>query len=231
MVLKLTRYGLREVVIATVLAAGACAVLVWLFWPGAFAVVPLWALVLWFFRDPARGIPAGEGLFVSPADGRVADITTVGPDSALGCDGVQVGIFMNIFDVHVNRSPADGRVERIEHRCGRFLDARNQQASTQNESTTIRLNHTHDGKDYPIVVRQIAGLVARRIVTDIKEGQRLSRGERIGMIKFGSRLELLVPRELVGELCVSQGQRVRAGESVLITAARNRDNNEAEIAK
>jgi len=230
MALKLTIYGLREVVIATVLAAGACVVFVWLFWPGAFAVVPLWALVLCFFRDPPRHVPAGEGLFVSPADGRVADITTVGPDSALGCDGVQVGIFMSIFDVHVNHSPADGRVERIEHRCGRFLDARDRRASTQNESTTIRMNHAHGGKDYPIVVRQIAGLVARRIVTDIKEGQRLSRGERIGMIKFGSRLELLVPRELVGELCVSQGRRVRAGESVLITAARNRG-NEAEIAK
>lgn len=223
MVFGVTRYGRRELVIATLLAAALCAVFVWLglhrhwaFFVGAGICTAGWAGVLAFFRDPQREAPSGEGLFVSPADGRVADITQIGPDSLLGCDGVKVGIFMSILDVHVNRSPADARVDSVEHKDGQFLDARRPGAACRNESTTIGMTYAWGAGEYPIVVRQIAGLVARRIVTDLEVGQRVTRSQRIGMIKFGSRLELLVPRELARRVLVRVGQRVVAGQTVLV---------------
>ncbi len=125
---------------------------------------------------------------------------------------------MSVFDVHVNRCPADAVVQRVEHRDGAFLDVREPEAWERNESATIYLQHTHDGKMYDIIIRQIAGLVARRIITDLKPGQEIKRGERIGMIKFGSRMELLVPGELMGQVCVRIGQHVQAGKTVLAKA-------------
>ncbi|MDP6545218.1 MAG: phosphatidylserine decarboxylase [Phycisphaerae bacterium] len=224
---KLTRYGLKEIVIATVCSLVLCVVLL------AFAqLLPLWATiagltpvltvylwVLWFFRDPERTVPQGEGLFISPADGRIADITNIGPESELGRDGVRIGIFMNIFNVHLSRCPIDGTVESIAHRPGAFLDVRDPHASERNESTTIRLRYEHQGAEYPVVFRQIAGLVARRIVTDLAPGQPVTRGQRVGMIKFGSRLELLVPAELVSKVCVEVGQISRGAKTVLIESA------------
>jgi len=225
---RLTRYGVREIVIGTVLVVCLWALVVWGLWGFWWWVAPLvvvlglcWVWMLLFFRDPDRDIPRGEGLFVSPADGRVTDITNVGPESRLGCEGLRVGVFMSIFNVHVNRSPCDGRVEEVAYTRGAFLDARNPHASERNESAAIRMIHSHNGKEYPVLVRQIAGLVARRIVTDVSEGQVVSRGERIGMIKFGSRLELMLPRELVGDVRVRLGDRVRAGRSVLITCKKD----------
>ena len=214
------REWLAAVVVLTAVFAGsvllACCVSPWFVIPAVVSqVLQLWVLV--FFRDPDRPTPTGPGLMISPADGVVSDITNVGESSALGVDGVKIGIFMNVFDVHVNRSPLAAVVESVEHTPGAFLDARDPAASERNESATIRLRHERDGREYPIVVRQIAGLIARRIVTDLTDGQRLERGQRIGMIKFGSRVELLAPRELVGEVCVAPGCRVRAGQSVLIS--------------
>jgi len=191
-------------------------VAIWLFWPVVFVPLVLWVYVLWFFRDPQRITPPGPGLFISPADGRVSDITNVGAESELGRKGVKVGIFMNVFNVHVNRNPACGWVESIEHRSGTLLDVRDPHAWERNESMTIRMVCDEDGREFPFIVRQIAGLVARRIVTDIAEGQTLARGQRIGMIKFGSRLELTVPQEFVSKVCVKIGQHVKAGETILI---------------
>lgn len=220
----LTKHGLREVAVSTVvllLAAGILAGFVRPLWLGvALAAVPLavWAWVLWFFRDPERATPTGPGLIVAPADGCVTDITPLGPQSLLGRDGVQVGIFMNVFSVHVNRSPLDAAVVRVEHRDGVFLDVRRADAWERNESTTIFLECQADGRKVPVVIRQIAGLIARRIVTDLTAGQVLRRGQRIGMIKFGSRMEVLAPRELVGQVVVQIGQNVKAGLDVLIQA-------------
>ena len=221
--LGLTKYGLREVVVATVLGGAlvaasaylAAAVSGW-FWAPAGVVAMVWLWVIAFFRDPRREVPQRPGIFVSPADGRVADITRIDSDSPLGRDGVRIGIFMSIFNVHVNRSPADGVVESVEHRDGVFLDARDPAASERNESTTIQMRVTEGEDEFPVVVRQIAGLIARRIVTDLREGRNLRRGQRIGMVKFGSRLELLAPAELTGRVCVEIGEKVRAGETVLI---------------
>lgn len=224
----LTKYGRRELILATVilwaLAAGlgalAAMVSPW-FACGAWLPVVVWGWVLWFFRDPERPSPQDADLFISPADGVVADITPIGPDSELGREGTKIGVFMNVFSVHVNRAPCDGVVTGIEHKEGKFLDVRDPIAYEQNESTTIRLAHTRDGQEYPVVFRQIAGLVARRIVTDLAEGQQLVQGERIGMIKFGSRLELFVPKELVGQVRVELGQQARAGLTVLVSATRD----------
>ena len=223
--MRITPYGIREVLIATILAWTLCALFAlaalgltpWL-WVPANAALLVWIWVIWFFRDPDRTIPDGEELFVSPADGRVADITCIGPDSELGRNGVRIGIFMNVFDVHVNRIPCDGQIRDLLHRPGRFLDARNPDASEKNESATIHLIHTRNGREYPVVVRQIAGLVARRIVTSLEIDQTVTRGQRFGMIKFGSRLELLIPRELLGEVCVKAGKHVKGGQTVLVVA-------------
>lgn len=222
---RLTKYARRELTFLTVLFVAWLAIVGLSGWPawwirlaGAVASVVVMAWVYWFFRDPQRSSPAGSGLFVSPADGRVTDLTPVGPESALGRDGLRVGVFMSIFDVHVNRSPCDAEIVSVTHRKGAFLDARHPDAATRNESAVIVMNHRRDGRQYPIVVRQVAGLVARRIVTDADTGRKVSRGERIGMIKFGSRLELFVPDELVGEVRVRIGQKVRAAVTVLIAA-------------
>ena len=219
---KLTTYALREIVLASVTLLSLAAIVAFLaiavspwIWPAIVLPAAVWGWALWFFRDPDRAPPDGEHLLVSPADGTVADITNVGPDSPLGRDGVKIGIFMSLFDVHVNRASATGRVEKIEHRSGAFLDTRDPLAGEKNESTTIYLRHSRDGTDFPVVVRQIAGLIARRIVTDLRVGQSVQRGQRIGMIKFGSRLELLVPHELAEDVPVSVGDKTVAGVTVL----------------
>lgn len=218
----LTRYGRRELITYTAMAAAACALLVmlamsvnWMF--ALLCVLPavFWLWVLWFFRDPDRPTPQDDGLVISPADGNVADITPVGADSVLGCEGVKIGIFMNVFSVHVNRSPVAARVDRTVHQDGVFLDARDPHASERNESATIYLTHSRQGQDYPVVVRQIAGLIARRIITDVDSGRELAVGERFGMIKFGSRVEVFLPRALAGRICVEPGRKVRAGLTVL----------------
>jgi len=223
--LRLTQYGRRELAIGSVLLAAAVALLAWAAvavstWLALLLVMPvsLWAWLVAFFRDPQRSTPAQPGLFISPADGRVADVTPLGPDGPLGCEAVQVGIFMNVFNVHVNRSPADGVVDRVEHQAGTFLDARDPSASSRNESATIYLTCEDAEENFPVIVRQVAGLVARRIVTDLSPGQAVGRGERIGMIKFGSRVELIVPRRRAGNVLVRVGQKVTAGLTPLIAA-------------
>lgn len=225
-----TRYGRRELAAATAGAAAVCALAAaagwrWSWWVllAAGPVMVVWGWVLWFFRDPERRAPAGAGLFVSPADGRVADITPVAADGLLGCEGVRVGIFMDIFNVHVNRCPESARVESVVHHAGAFLDVRHPDAPERNESVTIHLRCRWGGRELPVVVRQIAGLVARRIVTDLVAGQELDRGQRIGMIKFGSRLELWAPPQLAERVCVKVGDRVRAGETVLLAARKEQD--------
>jgi phosphatidylserine decarboxylase len=233
---RLTKYGRREWAAATLVAAAGCGALAvmawrmsWLCLLPAIPIVLVWLWVTWFFRDPDRTPPEEPGVFLSPADGTVSDVTPVGSDSALGTDGVQVAVFMSIFNVHVNRAPCDGRIESIEHHRGTFLDLRKPQAASRNESTTIRMTHTFGGRDHPVVVRQVAGLIARRIVTDITRGRTVRRGERIGMIKFGSRLELVVPDALAGEVCVAVGDKAVAGRTVLVAAPKGpRDGERAE---
>lgn len=223
--LVLTKYGQREIGIAAVVITAAGLGIVLLAWKFSLLLLGLlagplavWAWVLWFFRDPERQAPQGPGLFISPADGTVTDITPIGPDSLLGCPGLKIGIFMSVFSVHVNRSPEAAVVRKVDHLKGCFLDARDPACSERNESASTYLELGRAGGPV-FIIRQIAGLIARRIVTDLAPGRTLERGERIGMIKFGSRMELLLPRELAGEVRVTIGQAVQAGRTVLVAAA------------
>lgn len=223
MKIALTQYGRREIVLCSALCASALAAIsaaAWKIHPawsaGLVAPGVLWAWVLWFFRDPQRTCPADAGLLIAPADGVVSDITPVGAQSPLGTEGVKIGIFMNVCNVHVNRSPENAQVLKVDHKKGLFLDARDPDAGEKNESATIYLSvPSEGGKQSPLVVRQVAGLIARRIVTDLTPTQVLKRGQRIGMIKFGSRVEVFAPLHLARRVLVSVGDKTRAGETVI----------------
>ena len=175
-------------------------------WASGFAA--LGAFFAYFFRDPERAIPQDEGLVVSPADGKVVIAgPTDGRWSPPG-DWQQITIFLSPMDVHMNRTPVAGRITRVEYRPGKFLPAYKEEASG-NELNEIWIDH--DGED--VVVRQIVGILARRIVCRVNEGQTLERGERIGLMKFGSRMDVFLPNR--ARVLVEVGQHVVAGETVL----------------
>jgi phosphatidylserine decarboxylase len=161
---------------------------------------------LWFFRDPERKIPQGEGLVVSPADGIVTEAEWV--ETNIG-NRLRVSIFLNVFDVHVNRCPVSGTVRVVDYREGGFMNAANPESVISNEQTMIVL----EGDGYEVAFKQIAGLLARRIVCNLKEGDKVMRGARMGMIKFGSRCDVLMPAE--ANLKVRVGTRVSAGSSII----------------
>ena len=166
----------------------------------------LTGFVAYFFRDPDRQIPSGKGLVVSPADGKVVVVEPInGSEGA----GTLVSIFLSVFDVHVNRTPIEGRVSAIEYRRGKFMIATDRRASVENEQSVI----TFESPVGPIVCKQIAGLIARRIVYWIKAGSAVGRGDRFGLIKFGSRVDLILPAGVSVE--VRKGDRVKGGESVI----------------
>ncbi len=163
--------------------------------------------VAYFFRDPERAPPRGADLVVSPADGRVVGVGEVVDEAFAGGAATRITVFLSIFDVHVQRAPLAGEATRYEYRPGRFLPAWRDEASEANEQATLAIA-TPRG---PVVVRQIAGLVARRIVTYPRPGDALSRGQRIGLIRFGSRVDLLVPADW--PVLARPGDRVRGGET------------------
>jgi phosphatidylserine decarboxylase len=167
--------------------------------------IPLYLLAafcLWFFRDPERDIPPGD-VAVSPADGKVLAVSAGGPGQ------MRIGIFMNVFDVHVNRAPIAGRVMEVKYKKGEFLVASRDDAVSQNEQNLIVV----EGGGSRVAFNQIAGLIARRIVCYKKPGDEVARGERVGLIKFGSRVDVLLGPEWAIE--VKPGERVKAGSSVL----------------
>jgi phosphatidylserine decarboxylase len=179
--------------------------------------VPLTLWIVAFFRDPARTAPPGEGLVVSPADGRLLPVTVAAPPPELGLGDEprqKLSIFMSIFDVHVNRMPCDGTVTALAYRPGKFFNAAFDKASLHNERMSIRLRmRGREEVERDLGVVQIAGLIARRIQCGLKEGQDVCRGDRFGIIRFGSRLEVFLPAD--ARIRVREGQSVRAGETVL----------------
>ena len=191
------------------LAFGVVAVLLWLsthvLWlvliPVLFA-----GFFLWFFRDPTREIPSLPGQIVSPADGLVTEAEWIELPSG---SRLRLSIFLNVFDVHVNRSPVSGTVKLYEFRKGRFLNAMKAESVVENEQTLIVI----DAGTYEVGFKQIAGLLARRIVCTLKAGDRVERGQRVGLIKFGSRCDVLLPSE--ADLKVKTGMRVIGGKTVL----------------
>jgi phosphatidylserine decarboxylase len=188
--------------------AGAGALIDWL--AGLWFAIPLWLIglfCLYFFRDPDREIPPGP-VAVSPADGKVIAIVPEGPGMT------RLTIFLNVFDVHVNRTPIAGRIEKVEYKTGKFMVASREACSEENEQNVV----TVQGDGATVVFKQIAGLIARRIVFTKQIGEKVATGERIGLIKFGSRMDVLFGPEW--EIVAKAGQRVVAGSSVI---ARRKD--------
>jgi phosphatidylserine decarboxylase len=193
-------YGLGLSVVAAVL---------WVLTGVPLLIVPPLALAifaLWFFRDPQRKIPTEPGLIVSPADGIVTEAEWV--ETTAG-GRLRVSIFLNVFDVHVNRVPISGTVTVVDYREGAFVNAGRPSSAIENEQTMIVIA----GEECEVSFKQIAGLIARRIVCNLKEGDKVTRGQRMGMIKFGSRCDVLMPAE--ASLRVKVGMRVTGGETVL----------------
>ena len=193
-------YGLSMLAVAGILAWATGT------WVWSSVPILLAAFFLWFFRDPKRAIPQGDGLVVSPADGLVTETvrfeTPEGPRQ-------RVSIFLNVFDVHVNRSPIGGEITSVCYQPGKFLNAMNQECAERNEQNIVTVR----GEGVEVVFKQIAGLIARRIVFNCAEGDRVERGQRVGMIKFGSRTDIILPAD--AEIRVSTGQRVKGGSSII----------------
>jgi phosphatidylserine decarboxylase len=184
------------------------AVLYWLTGSWVWSVVPvlLAAFFLWFFRDPERDIPPGAGLIVSPGDGLVTETAAINtPDGPRR----RISIFLNVFDVHVNRSPIGGVITSVRYQKGLYLNAMNPDSAMRNEQNVV----TVSGEGYEVTFKQIAGLIARRIVFNFGEGGTVARGQRVGLIKFGSRVDVVLPS--TAELRVKVGQRVKGGASIL----------------
>ncbi len=208
-IVPIRREGWPHIAVFAALAAALALIAAPLGWIGAL----LTAWCVFFFRDPPRVTPVEPGLVVSPADGRVLEIESAPPPPELDMGAAprtRISIFMNVFDVHVNRIPADGTITGLSYRPGRFINAALDKASEDNERQSVRLS-TAEGKDIAVV--QIAGLIARRIVCTLKPGQQVRAGERYGMIRFGSRLDVYLDEGMVP--LVGAGMRAIAGETVI----------------
>jgi phosphatidylserine decarboxylase len=188
------------------------ALLVWftLGWLWSIAPLLLAAFFLWFFRDPDRTVPAGQGVIVSPGDGLVTETASIqtpeGPRQ-------RISIFLSVFDVHVNRAPIGGVLSRVQYRKGKFLNALNPASAGQNEQNSVTVRGQGPDAGFEVTFKQIAGLLARRIVFCCREGQTVERGQRVGLIKFGSRVDVVFPA--AASLQVKVGERVKGGASVL----------------
>ncbi len=231
--IPLTKYGLPQVVILPVIILGlmACYLAIVL---SAFGSEPsigskVWAVIgsgeavlflvlawsLAFFRDPYRDVPQDKDLLLSPADGVVKDIEIVEDDDAIGQKALRIGIFLSVFNVHINRVPCEVRIDDIHYKKGKFRNAMSPECGRVNESNDVRMTRL----DFPndkLMVRQISGAIARRIVCAARPGQEFSGGQRFGMIKFGSRTELYLPADSGAQCLVKVGQKVKAGLTPLV---------------
>ena len=213
--LPFARWGLAELqLMGWPLLAMTILLAVTRYWYAAFFPAAMLCLIVYFFRDPPRRIPTGAGLLVAPADGKVVEITRLSYDEFIGGPAVRIGIFLSIFNVHLNRAPATSRVIALRYSPGEFLNALNPESAIRNENTWIALEE-QSPPHRRMVVRQISGAIARRIVCDLRPGEVLARGQKFGMIKLGSRTELIIPdgEELTIEVKI--GQKIAAGETVI----------------
>jgi phosphatidylserine decarboxylase len=199
------REGFLFIVVAALIALGAFGVALsrrsWPLWLVAFVFTVLAIWVAYFFRDPERTGERGEQLVIAPADGKVVHVTEVDEPTFMGGKSVRVSIFMNVFNVHVNRYPVSGVVRYLLYNPGKFLNAATEKSSLENEQSSVGI----EAGSNRVLVRQIAGLIARRIVTYAKEGERVKQGDRMGIIRFGSRVDVFLP--------TTAHVRVRVGES------------------
>ncbi len=193
-------YGGSLVAVAA-LIAWATGSLLW-----AFPAVVLAVFFLWFFRDPERKIPAGNGIIVSPGDGLVTETAEISTPAGRR---QRISIFLSVFDVHVNRSPISGILTSVRYQKGQYMNAMNPLSADRNEQNIVTVR----GEGYEVTFKQIAGLLARRIVFNFGEGSRVECGQRVGLIKFGSRVDVVVPAEALVQVKV--GERVQGGASVI----------------
>ena len=180
------------------------------YWAWAAIPLVLAAFFLWFFRDPEREIPQDPGIVVSPADGKVTEVARISTPTG---PRLRISIFLSVFDVHVNRSPIGGVIRSVRYQKGAYLNAMNPASADRNEQNVVTVRGEGIDQGIEVTFKQIAGLLARRIVFTYAEGDQVARGQRVGLIKFGSRVDVLLPAEAV--LQVQVGQRVRGGASVL----------------
>lgn len=216
--LGFARYGFAELVgyssllgIVFIVASYFAVTMHWWFLLLSTACVFTWLEILWFFRDPERLVASGDRAILSPADGTVSHVETIN-DQDLGPETLRVSIFLSIFNVHVNRVPLSGHVIGVGYFRGRFLDARHPKCAAQNEQLWIDFQDNHGTR---FRVKQISGAIARRIVCWLRIGEEVRKGDRFGMIKFGSRTDLLIPKSEVGNIIVKVGDKVRGGVTIL----------------
>jgi phosphatidylserine decarboxylase len=218
--LGFARAGLAELCIATIVLWLIGSLLAWatvihpLFWAPAGLVALVWLEIVYFFRDPERRIPSDPAALLSPADGNITDIGEVEAPGFPGDRAFRIGIFLSIFNVHVNRLPRSGRVVSVRYFPGAFLDARHPECPARNEQLWLDLEEGDSGR--LIRIKQISGAVARRIVCWLKPDETVRAGDRYGMIKFGSRTEVLLPTSEAVEVQVKVGDKVQGGATVLL---------------
>jgi phosphatidylserine decarboxylase len=219
-----TKYGLPEVAYIPVVIIGLMNLAVLL----GLHLLPVWIiivcevvllagliLVLNFFRDPYREVPDEKNVLLAPADGKIMDIEVVEEETFLQGEALRIGIFMDIFDVHINRFPCAVKIEKVTHKPGRYKNAMKLVSSRVNEANDIALTRLNEPTD-KLLVRQIAGAIARRIVCEARPGQNFSGGRKFGMVKFGSRTELYLPMRQSAKCLLKVGDKVRAGLSILV---------------
>ncbi len=211
--MSFAREGLVFIVIAAVIATGAFGLALirrsWVLWLLAFALTLLALWVAYFFRDPERTGDRGKDIVVAPADGKIVMITNVDEPGFIKGQSTRISIFMNVFNVHVNRYPVDGTVRFLHYNPGKFLNAAAEKSSLENEQMSVGI----ESQGRKLLVRQIAGLIARRIVTYSKDGQEVKQGERMGMIRFGSRVDVFIPTN--SNVHAKVGDLTTAGTTVL----------------
>jgi len=220
MKIPITRYGMPQIFVLPIilLSVGAGC---FLLWPDGrpwaqLAAIVLTAAVLAFFRDPKRQIPDEPDILLAPADGKVTDIEPVPKTEFLEGPAIRIGIFLSVLDVHINRSPCAGQVSYIKSHSGKCINAmRWKAASEKNQANSVGLNCPNHPAE-KVLVKQITGAIARRIVCGCQVGDKLSKGEKFGMIKLGSRTELFLPVDDRAEVVVKVGQTVRAGTTVMV---------------
>lgn len=223
--LPFARVGLAELLVMTAAAAAVAVLAGWLAQRSTGPFVWLWGLlsagaavvgvlIAWFFRNPSRIVPIEPGLVVSPADGKVVEIEDLAFDEYVGGPAKKIGIFLSIFNVHINRAPVAGRVIGLKYRPGKYLNALRPESARENEQLAVYLEES-EAPYRGMIVRQITGAIARRIVCWLKPGDQVVRGGQFGMIKLGSRTELVIPAEPGLELRVRPGDHVQAGTTVV----------------
>ncbi|MEK7448023.1 MAG: phosphatidylserine decarboxylase family protein [Planctomycetota bacterium] len=214
MKLPITKYGVKEIILVALFSIIMGLLLIKVH--SALIAVPLllFSFVLYFFRDPVRVSPEGEHLVVAPADGRVVEISEVYENKFINQPSVKIGIFLSLFNVHINRAPYAGQVIWTNYQKGKFLVASDPRAGDLNENNSIGLLCA-GSTPFKILIRQIAGIIARRIVCFCVTNDRVNKGDKIGLIKFGSRTELYLPKDKIKELKVTLNDRVKGGETII----------------